>query len=299
MRSAVLFAELVADRNRLRAIPDAGLVEITTRGHELMTDVANRHQGRTVKTIGRGVLCVFSDAPQAAHAAGGMHLAMRQTPFPVVHRADETMMRNDLGLRIGIHSGPVLVEGGDVFGDTVNVAARLMELAKSEQTLCSTGLVEELGSEWCKQTRHIGRSTLRGKTAPVEVCELIWESRDLTMPAPTLPEIDAIKRHDLLRLRCNGRQVSVGPDRPNLTLGRHPTNDLVSNVALASRQHAEIEFRAGRFSLVDRSSNGTFIRQSGRIRAVHNERYTLDGEGEITLGEQQVSATEVIHFECL
>ena len=85
--------------------------------------------GRVVKTIGDEIMAVFPGADQAAEAAArdaGAHLANSRPSA-----------RLRLAIRVGFHFGPAIAVEGDVFGDSVNVAARMTALAKGEQVILS------------------------------------------------------------------------------------------------------------------------------------------------------------------
>src|SRR5436305_9419861 len=112
---AVLFAD-VSDSTRLyESLGDATALGKVQTIIGLLTGVTEALQGRVVKTIGDGVICVFPTANLAAVAAGEMQAAVAQLP-PI--EGDRK-----LTIRIGYHFGQVIQVGEDVFGDSVNVAA--------------------------------------------------------------------------------------------------------------------------------------------------------------------------------
>ena len=88
-----------------------------------------------------------------------------------------------------------------------------------------------------------------------------------------------------LVLTWGARQEEVTDKRPSLTVGREETNGIVIKTSKVSRLHARIEYRNGHFSLIDQSSNGTYVADSaGKTCKVNNETYVLMGTGTISFG---------------
>jgi class 3 adenylate cyclase len=88
-----------------------------------------------------------------------------------------------LAIRIGLQFGPALEKEDDVFGDSVNVAARLATLAKAGQIITSAGTVEALPPTMRELARNLGKVPVRGKEQEITICEIIWQQgEDLTAP---------------------------------------------------------------------------------------------------------------------
>jgi len=103
-----------------------------------------------------------------------------------------------------------------------------------------------------------------------------------------------------LRLHFREQEIEVSQSRPVVTIGRGQQNDIVVLDALASRVHARIEYRRGKFVLLDQSTNGTYVLiQDGERAYLRREELTLRGSGVITLGRTaEAEAPEAIHFVC-
>ncbi len=283
---AVLFADLIGGEGLFSALGDTWAVDVITRAHEILRSVVGAHQGRVVKTVAAEVMCAFPNPARAAMASGDMHLNMREAAQGETGAGRDRVGLREVRLRVGIHVGPVLAEGGDLFGDTVNVAARLMGLAKADQTLCSRQVVDGLPSEMRSSTRFFDTVAPRGKTETLEVHEVLWEVDGLTMAAPVIPLEETGVRHSELQLRYQGQLHVVSAQRPFFSLGRAAGNDLVHGGDYASRRHASIELRRGRFVLTDESANGTFVvPEGGAPVVVRRDAHRLDGRGRIFLGE--------------
>ena len=108
-----------------------------------MREVCTGHSGRVVKTIGDEVMAVFPLADAAAQAAAALQARVAAEPFtggaPVA-------------IRVGFHHGPTLAADGDVFGDSVNVAARLAGIAHASQVITS-GATAAMLSPWLRMRR--------------------------------------------------------------------------------------------------------------------------------------------------
>ena len=241
-----------------------------------IAEIVEDYQGRTVKFLGDGVLAVFSLTKDACQAATAMQEQLSQY-FRVGG------IRS--GIKVGLNRGEVVCKGGDVFGDAVNVAARLGEVAKIGQILTTRKTVSELDGIWQERVRSVDRLYVKGKREQVDACELIWKQEGLTVAKFSFPPsgVGAPK----LLLRVGEVQKASDRQHPVLTIGRDDDNDVTVTSDLASRHHARIEFRRHQFYLVDRSTNGTYIFLSTRPPVfVRWEEAVLQGDGWLGLGQK-------------
>ncbi len=88
------------------------------------------------------------------------------------------MGRVRLAIRVGFHVGPAIEVDGDVFGDSVNVAARMAALAKGEQVILSGETAEALSPLLRARVREIDSLTVKGKHKDIGIYELIWQSSE-------------------------------------------------------------------------------------------------------------------------
>lgn len=122
-RLAAIFAADVAGYSRLMAQDEVGTLRTLTAHREIMDRLIAEHGGKIANTAGDSVLAEFISAVDAVQCAVQVQEALAQTNQ---NRPDEERVQ----FRIGIHVGDVMVRGGDLFGDGVNIAARLESLAK-------------------------------------------------------------------------------------------------------------------------------------------------------------------------
>lgn len=239
--------------------------------------VVVEHGGKVVKTIGDEVMCTFPEVEQAVIAACGM-----QELFDDTRVEDTEDGAIALSIRIGLHAGPTLVESTDVFGDAVNVAARMVAQAKVGQIITTRVVVDRLSSFLRGNTRLIDHAPVKGKKDTFELFEVMWQQDDVTRMSPDIVVKPAQRAR--LALKHAGRTLIVDGQRPLLVLGRSKTADLSVVESLASRLHARIEYRRGKFFLVDQSTNGTYVRNESDAAFLRREEALLTGRGAISLG---------------
>ena len=279
----VLFADVAGSTKLYEAFGDALAKKLVDEVLAALTIITRRHSGRVVKTIGDEVMCVFTDAARGFYAAADMQ--QKIDSMPVVGGSKRR-------IRIGFHAGPVIEEKGDVFGDTVNTAARMSGLARGMQIMTSRATVDALPSNLRGRTRSIASVSVKGKTDDVAVCEVLWQDEDdltMTVAALSATTIQAELAHQIV-LRHDDAEFTLDAGRTSAGMGRDPGSDIVIADAKASRHHARIEKRRDKFFLADQSTNGTFVTFSGeREIALRREEILLRGTGQIRFGH---SATE-------
>jgi hypothetical protein len=203
-----------------------------------------------------------------------------------------------LAIRIGLQFGPALEKGDDVFGDCVNVAARMTTLAKAGQIITTEGTVEAMPPTMRDLARNLGKVPVRGKEQEITICEIIWQQgEDLTALGSRMD----FRSHSQVRLRLHHgeHEVVFEHAQKQLTLGRDATCDLVIADRKASRQHARIERRREKYVLIDQSSNGTYLTFQGQPESrLMREEVVLHGRGLISFGHSRTTGpADVVAFE--
>jgi hypothetical protein len=192
----------------------------------------------------------------------------------------------DLQIRIGLHTGPVVVGGEDVYGDTVNVAAYLADAATPGQILIAESTADELTPELRESVFPIFDAVLKNTLAPTAVCEARWRD-DLALRTHINLHIRRSIPEDAgsMVLELGGQQARVDHWHAMLAIGRSPKSGLVVAHPMASRQHATIRLDRTQFYLVDHSTNGTFVTGgSGEEIHVVRREVMLEVRGEIRAG---------------
>jgi adenylate cyclase len=288
--STVLFADVTGSTRLYEEAGDRQALAAIDTCLERLRRAAEASGGRVIKTSGDEVMALFAAPDRAADAATRMHLAVATLPPLHGHK---------LGIRIGFHAGPVIQRDNDVFGDTVNLASRLVELATRGQVLTSAETVELLTPALRGSTRRLYDITVRGKAEEIALCEFLWQkSADIT----DFPVTHAARKPASLTLRLlyQGKQIVRRRLQESITLGRDSASMVVVTEATASRQHCLIERRQDKYVVRDYSSNGTFITVEGERgeTILRREETTLRGHGWIAFGKSRADGAEALEYWC-
>jgi class 3 adenylate cyclase len=271
---AVLFADLAGSTKLYETLGDAHAKMVVDECLDAMRAVTSRHRGRVIKTIGDELMCVFPDADRGSLAAADMQIAVAALPpVPGVKRA----------IRVGFHAGPIIEADGDVFGDTVNTAARMAGLAKGDQIITTFTTVIRMSPLLRNNTRHIAALAIRGKGDDIEVCEVLWQqTEELTMAASALVQPAASQSLHLLH---GTERFVVEGNGAYAMIGRDASCHIVLADRKASRVHARVEWRRDKFFLIDQSTNGTYVTFAGEDEVVlRREEVMLRNQGRISFG---------------
>jgi adenylate cyclase len=284
---AVLFADVVGSTRLYETFGDASAKQMIDGCLVVMYAVVLQYGGRVIKTIGDEIMCVLPSADNGCLAATDMQHKIMALPMV------STVRRS---VRIGFHYGPVIEDNHDVFGDTVNVAARMAGLAKGMQIITTGATVARMSPMLQLSTRSIAALSVKGKGDDVAVSEVIWQGGDeLTMSTSS---ISFSTRAVTLQLEHGARTLELDHSNASMVLGRDAQCDIVIADRNASRQHARIECRRDKFFLVDQSTNGSFVSIANEPDVVlRREELMLHGTGRIGFGHSAgVPGAEFVTF---
>jgi adenylate cyclase len=277
---AVLFADLAGSTQLYETLGDREALRITNGYISHMAAIVERHAGIVVKTIGDEIMCRFQSADSAVQAACIIQQAMSGS------YADGT----SLSVRIGLHYGSVIMKNDDIFGDAVNIAARMVATAKPGQIIATEETVQRLAVPLRKKARFFDKAAVKGKQDKLNLYEIVWEEQHLTsiIPIDFVGGIKSAGKPPSLTLLFADRSFTLHPSAPPLILGREAQSaELVVPAGYVSRVHASIEYKRGKFVFCDQSTNGSFIRpQQGKAVYLRREEFPLLGEGVISLGAE-------------
>jgi adenylate cyclase len=289
---ATMFADISGSTRLFEILGDATARVTVSDTLELLTKVIHLHNGTVIKTIGDEIMCTFPTADDCANAATEMQETLE----------DANDMRDDgapeIKIRVGMHFGPAILEGGDVFGDAVNVAARMAAQAKGGQIITTKSTVDLLQPIMRASTRFVDRAPIKGKKEDIEIFEIIWQEEDVTrMATGMLQEMPKVPQVSL-EVSYGGKTIVLNQDKQGLVMGRSQACDLPVNEKLASRQHVRIELRRNKFFIIDQSTNGSHISMENSDDAfLRREEMHISGNGKISLGKSFAEGpTEVVTF---
>jgi adenylate cyclase len=274
---AILFADISGSTMLYETLGNRLARELVVRCLGMMTARLAAHQGTLIKTIGDELMCSFPSAETALRAACDMQDAVE---------SGKPGGATPMYIRIGFNYGEVLREDDDVHGDVVNVAARITEVARARQILATHAAIEALPPELRHRARYIRRARIKGRQAALDLFQIGWlpEGGDRVRvgnPADRKPE----GLEEQLVLRHRDQHLTVSDANTTATLGRGANCSIVIQDDLASALHAIVEYRLGKFFVLDRSLSGTYVRFDGGD-TVHlvGENTMLRGSGAILLG---------------
>ncbi|MFN7087573.1 MAG: adenylate/guanylate cyclase domain-containing protein [Burkholderiales bacterium] len=286
---AVLFADISDSTSLYRELGDVTARNIIDACLSAICGVLPRFEGQLVKTIGDEVMCAFPSVDLAVLAASEMQSVVTGTKpgnYPVM-------------IHIGLHYGPVLIEDGDIFGDTVNAAAYLTAVAMAEQILTTEATEGGLSPELKSCVRPVFHAVLKGNIEESTIYQVLWRTDNHDLTDVNLQSSKVIPGDTgSLLVMLDEERVRIDQWRTELVIGRSKTCDLVVTDRFASRRHLTIRLMRTNFYLIDHSINGTFVSlESGEEVHVLRGELLLDGAGQIRLGRSRVERPlEIITF---
>ena len=275
---AVLFADICGSTSLYEKLGDNEARRLIAKCIAAMLDKVSTSRGTLVKTIGDEIMCTFPEAANAMSAACAMQEAVENGD----HGNDPPMH-----IRIGFHYGDVIREDEDIFGDTVNVASRIASITRAGQILTSRAASDSLPPALREQATQIMRAELKGKQEQLDIFNIAWEADDTQRTRIGTPASRRTQENDSeLTLRYREQSIKLDGQRQSALLGRDHACDLPVKNDFASRQHARVEFRNGKFVLTDQSTNGTYVRfADGQTVRLAREDLVLHSSGAISLGQ--------------
>ena len=160
-RLAAIMCADVAHYSRLMEADEDGTLDRLKSYREVMSGLTERHHGRIVNTWGDAVIIEFSSVIEAVLCAVDIQteLAHRNADLPPAARME---------FRIGINLGDIMVEGDDIYGDGVNVAARLQELLATGGIMLSQPVYDQVRSKLALGFDSAGAQRVKNVSEPVE-----------------------------------------------------------------------------------------------------------------------------------
>jgi TolB-like protein/class 3 adenylate cyclase len=256
--SAILAAD-VAGYSRLMGLDEAGTARIL-REHRVMADaVVAKHGGRIVKTTGDGLLTEFPSVVDAVECAVAVQTVMSERNEGVPQ--DRRML-----FRIGINLGDILIEGDDILGDGVNVAARLEGIAEPGGICISASAHDQVRGKVAVEFTDLGEQELKNIARPVRAYAVVRDGLGTgTQGSRTTPSPSSAPRLSIVVLPF----ANIGGDPEQDYFVDGVTESLTTDLSRISGS-----FVIGRHTAFTFKGKAVDLKQIGREL---NIRYVLEG----------------------
>lgn len=277
--TTALFADMSGSTLMYAVRGNEAAFQVASTCLTMLEESVQQSGGRVIKRVGDAILAAFEDGEAAVQAAVAMQHALEAPDCPV--------REDGVTVRVGIATGEAVHDNdGDIYGDVVNVAARLTSLAGAAEIFLTGETHGTLPEHLRESTRPIDQLALKGRPDWVLVHQYLWKQDNVTVQATRHTRgYDAA-----IEITYGAENFALGEDRPRLTIGRDPENDVTIEDDVVSRRHAEVILRGDKFLVVDRSTNGTYvIIDGGDTFRVSREELTLAGSGRIFAGRQSMA----------
>jgi adenylate cyclase len=287
--AAVLLADVVGSTALYERIGDDAALQQISDCLDAIREIVARHGGDFIYSKGDDVLSLFESSEAALRA---------------VSEISSQMTRGPLHARIGLHFGAVIRARGAVFGDVVNVTARLSSTANPGEVLISQSFFEALSASSRSALRLLDKMDFKGKQEFFDVYTLGSDDGSpntyIASRGTLVGRRSAPRRQISLVIRY-GDQLRSCQNNELVTVGRSPECDIVVERPWVSRHHATFTISNGKARLIERSSSGTFVSMGpGHEVFVRREDILLFGSGVISPGRRSsLGDAEILLYEII
>lgn len=176
----IVFTDMKGFTERTSQQSRAGVVQLINRLRELLLPVLTDHGGRLVKTIGDGFLLTFESPTNALLACVGLQQVLREYN---AHCEEGGCIE----VRVAVNTGEVTLENDDVFGEAVNIAARVQAITPPNEIYLTESTYLSMNRSEVK-TVSVGKHTLKGLPEPVRVFRVVslYEGLPRRLPSKKL-----------------------------------------------------------------------------------------------------------------
>lgn len=280
----IVFADLTGSTGLFEALGNSRAAEVVTRTTHWIGKLSQARGGRVIKYLGDGVLLSFDYNPAAVLAA----IDIQNTHL---ERSGALPGSGKMKIKIGMARGEVIEQGGDCFGDAVNVASRLSDLSGADQIFASESVIDALPHDDDVRFRNLGPMDIRGKSGPMTVYRIDWQresTSDIMTMQAGLDTVGAPSSRLPSTIEFTWRDQKGLFDANDMPVFMGRGNDAHFAVLdpRVSRLHARLDRRGELFVLSDISSYGTWVRFAGSsaVIALRRQECVLLDKGEMALG---------------
>lgn len=276
--AAVLIADVVGSTPLYESSGSIKALALIEECLKSLTSIVEAEGGQVVRSMGDDILCTFHDPGDAVRTASLML---------------EDQARRLLEIHVGIDYGVVVRDPTGVYGDTVNVAARMLALAKPGEIITTEAVVSMLTGDEREYVRLLDSKTVKGKSTPMNIYSVFKDDHDLTChigeDGYRTIRLRSVEIPDppkaVVTLIYGGGTIERRERDPVYRVGRSRKSDLVIDEPCVSREHALITVRRGRVTATDLSSTGTWIVQGDDEPVlIRRDVIYLTSDGLLSLG---------------
>jgi len=277
--TTILFTDICGYTQYMDTMADINGLTKLQRHNDIVLPLVEKHAGKLIKMIGDAVMATFAKPSDAVNAS----IAIQKSLYQHNQKQNEA---EKIHVKIGINTGDVIEDKSDIFGDAVNVAARIQSQAGKDQTLISRSVYEKISDNDDIICRMHGTATVKGKAQPIELFEIFW-GQEYGVMAPG--KVRAGKAGDKTRSASPVKVIQIELTRENnhLKIGAHEQHgDKISTI----RQYEEISITLDKIeercheiieTLNHANSKGSLAREAliklrGIGQAFRDELFTAD-----------------------
>jgi len=191
--AAILAADMVGYSRLMEADETGTLARLRTHRLELIDPVIAKNKGRIIKTTGDGMLVEFQSVADAVECAAEIQRRMAR-------RNTDVSPARWIQFRIGINLGDVIVEDGDIFGDGVNVAARLQEVAAPNGICVSAAVRDQVGDRLDVAFEDLGEQNVKNIVRPIRIFRVLLDKQSRPRSEGAVDEPSAATKPSLVVL---------------------------------------------------------------------------------------------------
>jgi TolB-like protein/class 3 adenylate cyclase/tetratricopeptide (TPR) repeat protein len=267
--SAILAADVAGYSRLMHHDEEATHAKLTALLADGVTPAISEHGGRVVKNTGDGLLAEFPSAVQAVRAA--VQFQTRIAELTVAETEDRR-----IAFRVGVNIGDVIVESNDIFGEGVNIAARLESIAEPGGICISSSAYDQVRGKVGVEFADLGEQNLKNIARPVRAYAAFWDGGlgSGTRSGSTTPSLPSAPRLSIVVLPF--ANIGGGPEQEYFVDG--VTESLTTDLSRINGS-----FVIGRHTAFTFKGKAVDLKQIGREL---NVRYVL--EGSVQLGANRL-----------
>ncbi|WP_196140062.1 adenylate/guanylate cyclase domain-containing protein [Aliikangiella sp. G2MR2-5] len=279
IEKAILFADIEGSSALYQSLGNREANNIISELLEACRRFICQYCGKVIKNIGDEIMCVFPDASSAVLAA-----------IKIQKQFSSHLLRSRLKLNIGVGFGEVVSHSSDVFGEAVNQAALLTQVAAGGKILISKPCYLALNANASIYAQPYDSICYKGSLSVSEVFRIYWQDEQSRNQETLLTSvhIDELLESAHLTVTCCDQVYELSKDKTPFYFGRDSENcDFLLEDSAISRNHCHIEMSRGKFTLVDHSTNGCYLANGEQPDVyIRRESFPILSQTKLSLGRK-------------